>query len=73
MRDQHNELVSPDDARLDALWAAAGELRLPVMAHVADPVAFFDPLDATNERWKNCTRIQTGSFPRRHSRPFLIL
>src|SRR5205085_1426349 len=43
VRDQHGALVAVDDARLDPLWAAAGELNLPVLIHVADPVAFFDP------------------------------
>ena len=30
----------------------AGDLGLPVLIHTADPVAFFDPLDETNERWE---------------------
>lgn len=47
-----DRLVAVDDPRLDPLWAAAGELRVPVTIHVADPIAFFDPLDATNERWE---------------------
>jgi predicted TIM-barrel fold metal-dependent hydrolase len=51
-RDPDGRLVMPDDERLDELWAAAGELGLPVLIHVADPVAFFEPLDATNERWE---------------------
>ena len=38
--------------RLDPLWAAAGELGVPVTIHVADPVAFFEPLDERNERWE---------------------
>src|SRR6185436_12998441 len=50
--DHHNQLVAVDDARLDPLWATAGELGLPVMIHVADPVAFFTPLDRFNERWE---------------------
>jgi hypothetical protein len=33
------------------LWARAGELGVPVLIHTADPVAFFQPLDAHNERW----------------------
>jgi predicted TIM-barrel fold metal-dependent hydrolase len=41
-----------DDPRLDVIWDAAGELCLPVVIHVADPVAFFDPVDETNERWE---------------------
>ena len=40
----------PDDPRLGALFHEAGELGLPVLIHTADPVAFFDPIDAENER-----------------------
>ena len=52
VRDQHNQLVAVDDTRLDPLWMMAGQLNVPVLVHVADPVAFFDPIDATNERWE---------------------
>ena len=52
VRDQHGALVGIDDPRLDPLWAVPGELGLPVLIHVADPVAFFDPLDSTNERYE---------------------
>ena len=45
-------LVTVDDPRLDPLWAAAAELDLPVVIHIADPIAFFEPLDPTNERWE---------------------
>jgi hypothetical protein len=51
-QDARGRLVAVDDERLDPLWAAAGELRVPVTIHVADPIAFFEPLDATNERWE---------------------
>ena len=51
-RDPRGRLVAVDDPRLDALWATAGELGIPVAIHVADPVAFFDPLDRFNERWE---------------------
>lgn len=50
--DEKGQLVSVDDARLSSLWDTAGELGLPVLIHVADPVAFFDPIDETNERWE---------------------
>lgn len=43
-------LVPVDDPRLDPLWATAGELGVPVIIHVADPIAFFEPLDERNER-----------------------
>jgi predicted TIM-barrel fold metal-dependent hydrolase len=51
-RDPSGRLVPVDDPRLDPLWAAAGELGVPVTIHVADPVAFFEPLDGRNERWE---------------------
>jgi predicted TIM-barrel fold metal-dependent hydrolase len=51
-RDPAGRLVLVDDLRLDPLWAAAAELSLPVVIHIADPIAFFEPLDATNERWE---------------------
>jgi predicted TIM-barrel fold metal-dependent hydrolase len=49
-RDPRGRLVPVDDSRLDPLWAAAGELAVPVTIHVADPIAFFEPLDERNER-----------------------
>lgn len=63
VRDQHGALVAVDDPRLDPLWATAGELNLPVMIHVADPVAFFDPLDNTNERWEELHAHPDWQFP----------
>ena len=51
-RDPDGRLVPVDDERLDPLWRAAGELALPVVIHVGDPRAFFDPLDGANERWE---------------------
>jgi predicted TIM-barrel fold metal-dependent hydrolase len=51
-RDPDGRLVAVDDPRLDPLWAAAAQLDLPVIIHIADPIAFFEPLDPTNERWE---------------------
>jgi predicted TIM-barrel fold metal-dependent hydrolase len=51
-RDSAGRLVPVDDPRLDPLWVAAGALCLPVTIHVADPIAFFEPLDASNERYE---------------------
>jgi predicted TIM-barrel fold metal-dependent hydrolase len=50
VRDERGQLVLPDDPRLADMWAAAGELGLPVLIHTADPIAFWDPVDASNER-----------------------
>jgi predicted TIM-barrel fold metal-dependent hydrolase len=49
-RDIQGRLVGIDDARLDPLWRTADELRVPVVIHIADPIAFFGPLDTQNER-----------------------
>lgn len=63
VRDPHGRLVAVDDARLDPLWATAAELGLPVLIHVADPVAFFEPLDETNERWEELQAHPDWQFP----------
>jgi hypothetical protein len=69
--DDRGRLVKVDDPRLSPIWQTAGSLGLPVMIHVADPVAFFDPLNATNERWEELAKypdlaLSSPSFP-----PFL--
>ncbi|MGI6209432.1 MAG: amidohydrolase family protein [Anaerolineae bacterium] len=51
IRDETGRLIAVDDPRLDDLWQTAAEANLPVLIHVADPVAFFRPLDGRNERW----------------------
>jgi len=50
VRDRSGQLVPIDDPRLDPIWAKCGELRIPVAIHIADPAAFFTPLDEKNER-----------------------
>ena len=50
-RDRRGRLVALDDERLDPLWESAATARLPVLIHVADPLAFFQPLKRSNERW----------------------
>lgn len=63
IRDHRGQLASVDDPRLDPIWATAGELHLPVLVHIADPVAFFDPLDNTNERWEELHNHPDWQFP----------
>lgn len=63
VRDHRQQLVAVDDPRLEPIWTTAGELKLPVMVHVADPVAFFDPLDETNERWEELDAHPDWQFP----------
>lgn len=73
VRDQHGALVGVDDDRLDPIWHAAGELKLPVLIHVGDPVAFFDPLDETNERWEELQANPDWQFPSPPFPPFMQL
>jgi predicted TIM-barrel fold metal-dependent hydrolase len=51
-RDTTGKLVAIDDSRMDRIYQRAGELHIPVMVHVGDPLAFFEPLDGRNERYE---------------------
>jgi predicted TIM-barrel fold metal-dependent hydrolase len=63
VHDHLKNLVQIDDSRLDPLWSTAADLGIPVLIHVADPVAFFDPLDAHNERWEELINHPDWHFP----------
>ncbi|MEO5953161.1 MAG: amidohydrolase family protein [Chloroflexia bacterium] len=63
VRDYLNTLVPVDDPRLDPLWATAAELRIPVLIHAADPVAFFQPIDDNNERIEELAAHPDWHFP----------
>lgn len=52
LRDGRGNLIAIDDPKLDAVWHKCGELGMPVSIHVADPRAFWDPYNESNERWK---------------------
>jgi predicted TIM-barrel fold metal-dependent hydrolase len=62
LRDQNGKLIAVDDPRFDLVWAKCGELGIPVLIHTADPVAFFHPIDETNERWEELSRHPEWSF-----------
>ncbi len=51
VKDISGARVPVDDARLDPIWKKAGELKIPVLIHTADPKSFWDSLDNKNERW----------------------
>jgi len=48
--DEDGRLAPVDDPRLNPLWETAGATGLPISIHIADPVAFFQPLNERNER-----------------------
>lgn len=62
IKDSSGKLVPIDDARLDPVWDAAGRLGMPVLIHSGDPIAFFRPVDETNERWMQLKRHPDWSF-----------
>jgi len=70
-RDQNNELIAVNDERLDPLWATVAELNVPVLIHVADPVAFFDPISETNERSEELGAHPDWHFPSPPYPPFM--
>jgi predicted TIM-barrel fold metal-dependent hydrolase len=61
-RDAQGHLIPIDDERLFDLWEAAAEQHVPVLIHIADPVAFFQPLDRFNERWEELRRHPDWHF-----------
>ena len=50
-KDISGKRILVDDPRLDPVWKKAGELKIPVLIHTADPKSFWDPMDDKNERW----------------------
>lgn len=61
-KDQNGNYLMIDDARWDPIWSACGQLGLPVIMHTADPSAFFEPVDANNERYEELARHPEWSF-----------
>jgi predicted TIM-barrel fold metal-dependent hydrolase len=62
LRDERGELFFLDDPRLEPMWAAIADAGLPVTVHTADPAAFFEPLDARNERLEELLRHPDWQF-----------
>jgi predicted TIM-barrel fold metal-dependent hydrolase len=50
-RYKNGALMPVDDPKLDPVWEMCAKHHRPVVIHVADPAAFFTPLDRFNERW----------------------
>ena len=62
LRDQEGRLVAVNDPRFDPIWARCGELGIPVAIHIADPDAFFLPLDEFNEQYGALKRNPAWHF-----------
>ena len=53
-------------ARLAPIWQRAGELGVPVLIHVSDPVGFFLPIDERNEHYLTLQEFPGWSFAGSH-------
>lgn len=62
MKDKNGKYVPVDDDRLSVIWETAAELDLPILIHIADPVAFFRPIDEKNERFEELQNHPDWSF-----------
>jgi predicted TIM-barrel fold metal-dependent hydrolase len=62
IRNADGSLLCIDDERLDPLYEKAAELNVPIMYHIADPDAFFLPIDATNERYEELAAHPEWSY-----------
>jgi predicted TIM-barrel fold metal-dependent hydrolase len=62
VRDAEGNLLRIDDERFVPVFAACAEIGLPVMFHTADPTAFFQPIDAHNERYEELAAHPEWSF-----------
>jgi uncharacterized protein len=60
----NGQRVHVDDLEFDAVWEKCAELKIPVLIHIAEPSAFFDPWDYQNERWE-----ELREFPQRARPP----
>jgi uncharacterized protein len=62
VRKADGDRLHVDDAELDPVWETCARLNVPVLIHIAEPEAFFEPLDYRNERW-----LELALYPdRRH-------
>jgi len=55
-------LMRVDDPRMEPIWDRAAKTGAIVAWHVADPVAFFKPIDKDNERYEELSLAPDWSF-----------
>lgn len=73
LKDATGEMLRVDDERLAPFFEKAGELNFPVMFHIADPEAFFQPVDRFNERYEElAAHPDWGFYPSHFSKDELL-
>ncbi len=61
-KDRNGQYIRMDDSRLKPIWDTAAELDIPVLIHIADPIAFFKKVDQHNERFEELNQHPEWSF-----------
>lgn len=51
-KDKSGRYLRTDDDRFKVVYETAAELGIPILIHIADPAAFFKPVDEKNERYE---------------------
>ena len=58
----NGKLMRVDDPKMEPIWERAAKTKAIVAWHVADPVAFFKPVDKNNERYYELSLAPEWSF-----------
>jgi predicted TIM-barrel fold metal-dependent hydrolase len=69
----NGERVHVDDPEFGSVWEKCAELKIPVLIHIAEPSAFFDPWDYHNERWEELREFPGRARPPSKYPPFETL
>jgi predicted TIM-barrel fold metal-dependent hydrolase len=62
--DSKSNRIAINDPRLDPIWEACGNNKMPVLIHSGEPASFWEPKDKFNERW-----LELRQKPRRYRDP----
>jgi uncharacterized protein len=69
----NGQRVHVDDPEFDPVWDKCAELNIPVLIHIGEPSAFFDPWDKYNERWLELKEFPSRARPPAKYPPFETL
>ncbi len=61
-KDKSGKYIRTDDNRLQIVYETAAQLGMVVLMHIADPVAFFQTVDSSNERFEELIENPDWSF-----------
>jgi predicted TIM-barrel fold metal-dependent hydrolase len=69
----NGQRVHVDDPEFDLVFEKCADLKIPVLIHIAEPSAFFDPWDYSNERWLELKQFPGRARPASEYPPFETL